>query len=239
MVLFDVNETEAIIPDSLYAYGLAIGALLGTAGCEIFGRRIIYRISIPLSLAFTIVGGFSQSHAVLGNARLFAGLFSGPSLTVGVGILNDIWDLSLEKIGTMFAVLFVVMLVWSAEAGPMISASILTERSWRWTFWVPAMLFLPETYEPQILRARMRKEGLPMTKRGNLLAVFMVAAGRPLHMIIVEPVSFASLCLTDATEFTRSIFSPSEITRNKVDTFQIIFPTGLVLAITQSVIFSS
>jgi hypothetical protein len=52
-----------------------------------------------------------------------------------------------------------------------------------------AAFLIPETYAPQILRSRARKEHLPVTKRGDSLGVFLVSIGRPLHMIMVEPVS--------------------------------------------------
>lgn len=144
-------------------------------------------------------------------ARSLAGLFSGPCFTVGVGILNDIWDISLEKIGTAFGVLFVLFVVWATEIGPMINAAIVLHHYWRWIFWVTAILvgittiycfLIPETYHPQIIRARAKKMEKALPPRGTNISAFLLAIGRPLHMMIVEPV---------------------------------IFPTGLVLAVTQSV----
>jgi MFS family permease len=137
---FHLTNTLAIAPSSLYAYGLGIGALLATAACEIYGRRIVYHVTVPLTLLFTIVGGCSQNYATVAVSRSLAGLFSGPCLTVGVGILNDLWDLSLEKTGTSFAVFFVLFVIWATEAGPMVSAGIVAHHSWRWTFWVTAIL---------------------------------------------------------------------------------------------------
>lgn len=64
---------------------------------------------------------------------------------------------------------------------------------------------IPETYHPQIIRTRAKKLGQPLPPRGGNVSVFLVAVGRPLHMMFVEP---------------------------------IIFPTGLVLAVTQSVVFA-
>jgi MFS family permease len=195
---FNLSTTLAIAPGSFYPFGLAIGALLGTATCEIYGRSIVYRSSLPVALLFTIMGGSSKNYTTLAFARSLAGLFSGPCLTVGVGILNDLWDLSLEKIGTLFAVFFVVMMIWATELGPMVSAAILVLRTWRWTFWVASILlgitavvsfFVPETYRPQILHARAQKSGLKVPTRGDSLKLFLVSVGRPLHMILVEPVS--------------------------------------------------
>jgi MFS family permease len=130
-------------------------------------------------------------------SRWLAGILSGPCLTVGVGILNDLWDLSLDKSGTLFAVLFAMFIIWATQIGPMASGSLLTYHSWRWTFWVSAILngittiaafLIPETYSQEILRIRAKKENLSVPTRGASLSTLLVSVGRPLHMIVVEPV---------------------------------------------------
>jgi MFS family permease len=96
----------------------------------------------------------------------------------------------------------------------MASAAIIEHNSWRWAFWVTAILLgitmicsflFPETFHPQIIRTRAKKMGKPLPPRGTNVSIFLTTIGRPLHMMIVEP---------------------------------IIFPTGLVLVITQSVVFA-
>jgi MFS family permease len=155
----------AIAPSFLYAYCIEIGALLGTAACEMYGHRIFYHVTVPLSLLFTILGGCSQNYATLATSRSLAGLFSGPWLTVGVGILNDLWDLCLEKTGTSFVVLFVLFVI------------LVTGRA----------------------------NGQRGDRYASFVALEFLCGSRPLHMMFVEP---------------------------------IIFPTGLVLAVTQSVVFA-
>lgn len=96
----------------------------------------------------------------------------------------------------------------------MASAAIITNLSWRWEFWLSAILFgvstviaylLPETYQPQILRRRAESKMGVVTTRATLTRLVLTSLGRPLHMLLVEPT---------------------------------VFPTGLVMAITQSVVFS-
>lgn len=96
----------------------------------------------------------------------------------------------------------------------MASAAIITNHSWRWEFWVPAILFggstiiaylLPETYQPQILRRRAEARMGLVTTKATLTRLVLTSLGRPLHMLLTEPT---------------------------------VFPTGLVMAITQSVVFS-
>jgi hypothetical protein len=48
---------------------------------------------------------------------------------------------------------------------------------------------IPETYIPQIHRDIKKKEGKVVTARGATFQLFLVSVGRPLHMILFEPVS--------------------------------------------------
>ncbi len=211
---FQISSILAISPTSLYAYGLGIGALVATAACETYGRAIVLRISIPLAFGSTILCATSKRFLTLALARTLAGLFSGPCLTVGVGIINDLWDCSLEKTGTGFAVLFVMFAIWATQVGPMASAAIVEFSDWTYLFWIPAMFllamticafYMPETYRPEVERKRAIKAGEEVEPRGVTFTSFMGMVGRPLHMIVVEP---------------------------------IVLPTGLVLAVTQSVVFA-
>jgi len=112
--------------------------------------------------------------------------------------MNDLWNISLDKTGTMLGLFYPLMIIYATQVGPMVSGSLLLHHSWRWTFWLSAIMMgnlsvaaflIPETYAPQILRSRAIKEHLPVMKRGDSLGVFLVSIGRPLHMIMVEPVS--------------------------------------------------
>ncbi|TGO68880.1 hypothetical protein BOTNAR_0018g00010 [Botryotinia narcissicola] len=211
---FGISKTMATIPISCYSAGLGIGALFSTAFSEVFGRRIVYRVTAPLALIFTLLGGFATNFATIAIARTLAGLFVSPCLTVGGGIISDVWNISLDKTGTTFAALFVLFVVGGTQTGPMVSAAIITNHSWRWEFWVSAILFsgstifaylLPETYQPQILRSRVEARMGVITTRATLVRLVLTSLGRPFHMLLVEPT---------------------------------VFSTGLVMAITQSVVFS-
>ena len=95
-----------------------MGTLVGTAACEIYGRAIVYRVTVPLVFAFTLVGGFANNFQTLAVARSLAGFFAGPSITVSVGIINDLWDVSLEKTGTLFGVLYGMSVIWATQTAP-------------------------------------------------------------------------------------------------------------------------
>lgn len=111
MVSFGVSKTLATVPISCYSTGLGIGALFSTAFSEVFGRRIVYRVTAPLAFTFTLLGGCAPNFVTVAIARVLAGLFASPCLTVGGGIISDVWNISLEKTGTTFAILFVLFVV--------------------------------------------------------------------------------------------------------------------------------
>lgn len=72
-----------------------------------FGRVVVYRISLPLAFAFTLIAGSAQHFWVLAVGRSFAGLFSGPCLSIGVSVIDDLWDVK----GRLIAVVGCVLVV--------------------------------------------------------------------------------------------------------------------------------
>jgi MFS family permease len=198
---FQVSTTLGISPLSLYAAGLGVGALFASAASEVWGRTIIYRVSLPIALVFTIVGGAATEFRVLAVSRTLAAFFGSPATTIGAGVLNDMWDIKNEKIGSLAAVLFIMQIIWATQVGAMMGASIVVGHNddWRWTFWLTAIILgistlltfvIPETYEPEILRRRARKLKIPLPSRGEFVTLFLVAVGRPLHMMVTEPIVF-------------------------------------------------
>jgi len=128
--------------------------------------------------------------------------------------MNDLWNLSLDRTGTTFGLLYALGVMYATQTGPMISGSLLTYHSWRWTFWLSAILMgvlsvvaflIPETHAPEILRSRAKKENLPVMKRGDSWGVFLASVGRPLHMIMVEPVSLRQLLFFNSATGIRKL----------------------------------
>lgn len=210
-----LSITLAILPSSTYAVSLGFSALTATSFSEIYGRLPILRITLPLSLLFTVLASTAPTYPYLLVSKTLSGLFSGPALTVGVGILNDLWNIGLDPLGSKVAVGFVCTSVWATQVGPMASAALMEARpgEWGWTFHFCSVLLIPlvisaflipETHVPAIQRKLALKAGYRLPDRGTW-KLLLKSVGRPLHMLIVEPV---------------------------------IFPTGLIMAVTQSVVFA-
>jgi len=88
---FKVSHTESMLPLSLYVIGLAFGSSLAAPLSETYGRRIVYRVSLPISMLFTLGAGFSKTFAGIVVCRLLAGMAGSPVLAVGAGSNSDLF----------------------------------------------------------------------------------------------------------------------------------------------------
>jgi len=58
---------------------------------EFYGRRVIYLVSSPMFMLFTLGTGFSKSFYSLAICRFFAGFAGSPALAVGAGTNADLF----------------------------------------------------------------------------------------------------------------------------------------------------
>ncbi|KAL1994836.1 hypothetical protein VTN49DRAFT_1023 [Thermomyces lanuginosus] len=188
---FNIGFTLAISPVTFYSMGFAIGPMITSALSEEFGRAYIYKVSLLLTLVFTIVAGSAKNFATLAVARAISGLVASPCVSVFAGVLNDIWKMPEDKAAAPLFALYGLFSVLATEVGPISGVSIVDDHDWRWSFWLTAMLlgvcwlallFVPETYAPEIHRRALR---LP---RSDWRRQLKVSFTRPLHMLFVEPV---------------------------------------------------
>lgn len=99
---FAVTPTKALLPLGLYVLGLAFGPMLAAPISEIAGRLVVYRISIPLAMLFTLGAGFASHLNQLCVLRFFAGFFGSPILAVGAGSNTDVWPVKDRAIANSF-----------------------------------------------------------------------------------------------------------------------------------------
>jgi MFS family permease len=102
---FGVSQTVALLPLSIYVLALGAGPLLAAPISETFGRYVIYLVSPPLGMIFTLGAGFSKNIATFIILRFFAGLFFSPALAVGAGTNADMFPPIKRAIPTAFYVL--------------------------------------------------------------------------------------------------------------------------------------
>jgi MFS family permease len=88
---FNVSRTAALVGITVYTLGLAFGPIFSAPLSEKYGRKIVYLVSSPVFMLFTLGAGFSESFASLVVCRFFAGLTGSPALAVGAGSNADLF----------------------------------------------------------------------------------------------------------------------------------------------------
>ncbi|KAI5969215.1 FLR1 [Candida margitis] len=174
MEKFNINETKAVLPLTMFVIGYGIGPIFFSPLSEDsrIGRTPLYIITLFIFCIMQIPTALSTSLAGMTVLRLIAGFFASPALSTGGASFGDFITLPYFVVG---------LATWSLGAvcgpsvGPLIG-SVLVQRgghngyeSWRWTFWFMALISscflvlgwtLPETFAPKLLRqkaARLRK----------------------------------------------------------------------------------
>lgn len=102
---FGVSVEAAYLGVTLYVLGLGFGPVLAAPMSETYGRLIVYRVTLPISMLFTLGAGFSTSFGSLLVCRFFAGLIGSPVLGVGAGTNADLFPPRLRANATMLFLL--------------------------------------------------------------------------------------------------------------------------------------
>ncbi|EAT91035.2 hypothetical protein SNOG_01386 [Parastagonospora nodorum SN15] len=180
MLDFDISRTVALLGLTFYTLGIGFGPMATAPLSEFYGRRIIYLVSPPIFMLFTLGAGFSKSFYGLVICRFFAGFTGSPALAVGAGTNADLFPPRQRAVATRgFTVQY---------------------KNWQWSEW--CMIFITlfafiftlpmkETYKPIILKQRAKKHGieLPATSQ-KVTKVLATRILRPFHMLYTEPVVF-------------------------------------------------
>lgn len=88
---FNVSRTAALVGITVYTLGLAFGPIFSAPLSEKHGRKVVYLVSSPIFMLFTLGAGFSKSFASLIVCRFFAGMTGSPALAVGAGSNVDLF----------------------------------------------------------------------------------------------------------------------------------------------------
>jgi MFS family permease len=200
---FDISTNLAISGFTFYALGVGLGPIIAAPISELYGRRIIYRCSLPLGMLFMVAGAVAQNFQTIAVSRFFTGLAISPTMAVGAGTIQDVWDPKTDMYGALMAVLLVALIFIGAELGPVAGSFVTQDRGWRWSFWLPLILVgtvfllslpMKETKKSQILRCRATRLKLPLPEREHdsdgFTGIFSVIVSRSLHMLFTEPIVF-------------------------------------------------
>ncbi|PWW80165.1 MFS general substrate transporter [Tuber magnatum] len=195
---FDVSITVALLGISMYVVGLGLGPMFSAPLSEVFGRKMVYFVNLPIFLLFTMGAGLAQNIQTLVICRMFSGIFGGPAVAVSAGSFVDVWDL--KSSGSAVSVQAIASFMGPA-LGPIVGGYLAEYEGWRWTLWIIIILggallvplyFMEESYKPVILkrRALARGEELPPKPdpKEALRLIFTITLARPIMMLLKEPI---------------------------------------------------
>ncbi|KAL5116646.1 hypothetical protein ACEQ8H_005395 [Pleosporales sp. CAS-2024a] len=197
---FDVSRTVALLGLSLYTLGIGLGPMATAPLSEFYGRRMVYLVSSPIFMLFTLGSGFSKHFYGLVICRFFAGFTGSPALAVGAGSNADLFPPRQRAIATS---MFLAAPFAGPALGPVVGGFTAQYKTWQWSQWciifvtlAAFIIALPmkETYKPIILEQRARKLGMTPprvpTKSQSVVKVLATRILRPFHMLYTEPVVF-------------------------------------------------
>ena len=205
------NQTQLVLPTSIYLVGYVLGPLFFSPLSETYGRKIIMVLTFAVYSAFSLGCALAPSWAGLIVMRLLAGVGASTPISIIGGIYSDIWGTPKAR-GRAMA-LFMGATTWGPLAGPVASGFIAVV-SWRWAYWLqliiagatwPVLLMMPETYAPIVLKTKakkMRKEGkkdayapTELEKR-DVRELLVVVLTRPVRMFLFEGIVLCSCLYT-------------------------------------------
>ncbi|EPY52254.1 MFS transporter [Schizosaccharomyces cryophilus OY26] len=147
-----------------YLVGFAMGSLPFAPLSGIYGRLIVYIITLLIFTLFQIGGGVAQNIWVIPIIRYFQGFFGSTPLANSLGTVSDIYS----PVEYTFTVPVVCAFPFLGPViGPIIGDFIAQSHlGWRWTFWITMILSgsvvllimftLPETHANTILYYKAR-----------------------------------------------------------------------------------
>lgn len=113
--------------------------MLSAPASETFGRLIVYRVSLPISLLFTLGAGFSRTFYSLMICRFFAGFAGSPVLAVGAGTNADLFPPKYRAVATSS---FLLAPFLGPSLGPFLGGWVAQYKDWRWTQWTSLFIGL-------------------------------------------------------------------------------------------------
>ncbi|KAI8631183.1 synaptic vesicle transporter [Xylariaceae sp. FL1651] len=127
------SETLTTFTVSFFILGYVIGSLIAAPLSEQYGRKVILDIATTIFVVWQLACALAPNITALLIFRLFAGLGGSACLSIGGGIVSDLFDSS-ER-GTATAV-FALGPLLGPVIGPIIGGFLSQRAGWRWIFWL-------------------------------------------------------------------------------------------------------
>lgn len=167
---YEVSVPQVALTTGFYMLGLGIGSVFASPTAILFGKRPVYLAGIILFIISAVWCAASPNYPSLVVARIFMGLAVSPVECLPSATIAEIFFLHERafRLG-----IYTLLLLGGKNLIPLVSAAIIQGLSWRWVFWIIAIvvgfclvtvfLFVPETFWDRTPRPpkKTRKNHLP------------------------------------------------------------------------------
>lgn len=209
-ILMEFHSSQEVVTlgVSLFVLGFALGPLLWAPLSELYGRQVVFFGTFLCFTAFNAGAAGSQNMWTLLILRFFGGAFGSSPLTNAGGVVADLFAAKERGLAMSF---FSVAPFMGPVLGPIVGGFMGMTEGWRWVeglmaifsgvvFFV-AVLCVPETYPPVLLRKRAqtlsKMTGKVYMSRGDidqgkitLGEAFSTGLQRPWILLFREPIVF-------------------------------------------------
>ncbi|KAL6251685.1 hypothetical protein RBB50_001895 [Rhinocladiella similis] len=198
MAEFNINQTRALLPGTVYLVGLAFGPLIMAPLSEFVGRRWLYFATSSSIVAFAAGSGAAQNFATLLSCRFLCGFFGSAGVAIGAGTILDLWGMA--EAGGLARLLFILGPFLGPTLGPLVGAYVMHDHhgDWRWTQWVVALigapiwiliLFMKETSDVRIQYTAKYSGRFGIV--GLALTTLKVSVLRSMSILTTESIAFS------------------------------------------------
>ncbi|KAI1766020.1 MFS general substrate transporter [Hypoxylon sp. FL1150] len=161
---YNIEVADVSLTTGLYMMGLGIGCVIFSPTAILYGKRPVYLYSAILFVLSAVWCALSPNFISLILARIFQGIAVSPVECLPSATIAEIFFLHERayRIGV-----YTLLLLGGKNLVPLVSAAIIQSLSWRWVFWIVAMvvgfcgtllfLFVPETFWDRSPIPRSRK----------------------------------------------------------------------------------
>ena len=165
---YNVSTQQVAFTTGLYMLGLGLGSVVMSPTAILYGKRPVYLLGATLFVISAVWCAASPNYASLVVARVFQGLAVSPVECLPSATIAEIYFLHERayRVG-----IYTLLLLGGKNLIPLVSAAIIQGLSWRWVFWIVAMVvgaclvllffFVPETFWDRTPRPRVHKHKRP------------------------------------------------------------------------------
>ncbi|OTB07296.1 hypothetical protein M426DRAFT_248608 [Hypoxylon sp. CI-4A] len=150
---YQIDVADVSLTTGLYMTGLGIGCIIFSPTAILYGKRPVYLYSAILFILSAVWCALSPNFTSLILARIFQGIAVSPVECLPSATIAEVFFLHERayRIGV-----YTLLLLGGKNLVPLVSAAIIERLSWRWVFWIVAMVvgfcgtllffFVPETF---------------------------------------------------------------------------------------------